>query len=451
MANFVLKSRRILIQGKLTDAALVVQGGRFISIEQNAQRPFPGLDVLDVGERVVLPGLLDCHVHLNEPGRTDWEGFETGTRAAAAGGVTTLVDMPLNSIPATTTVEGQRRKAEAAKGRCHTDYAFWGGVVPGNAHELEHMAAEGVVGFKCFLCPSGVDEFPHVSKSDLEGAMPVLARLGVPLIVHAELEDEASPTPKASRAYAGYLESRPRRFEDDAIRMMIDLCRRTRCRVHIVHLSSADALEDIKKARAEALPFSAETCPHYLTFSAEEIPDGATAYKCAPPIREAENRERLWEGLKGGVISLLVSDHSPCAPALKKLEAGDFRAAWGGISSLQLGLSILWTGAKRRGVSLAQLSGWMAQAPALLTGLSRRKGEIAVGRDADFVVFDPDADFVVEPKALRHRHKVTPYEGQKLMGQVAQTFLRGDCIFDAKNPNLTREPRGKFLPRGGYP
>jgi allantoinase len=451
MTSYVLKSRRMLVRGKLTPAALVVQAGRIVSVEENVSLPFPGLEVRDVGELVVLPGVVDCHAHLNEPGRTDWEGFATGTAAAAAGGITTLVDMPLNSIPATTTVTALEAKARAVSHQAHVDYGFWGGVVPGNASELAGLAAEGVVGFKCFLCPSGVDEFPAVSRGDLEAAMPLLARLGLPLIVHAELEDGDSPAPSAPRAdrYASHLASRPRRFERRAIQLMIELCRRTGCAVHIVHLSNADALEDLRAARAEGLPFTAETCPHYLTFAAEEIPDGATAFKCAPPIREAENRERLWQGLKEGTLSLVVSDHSPCTPALKHPETGDFHAAWGGIASLQLSLSIVWSGARARGIPLEVVSQWMSRGPALLTGLSH-KGALEPARDADFLVFAPEQTFTVEPERLQHRHKVTPYAGRALQGRVLETYLRGQRVWGDGAPPLT-PPRGDRLRREPRP
>ena len=404
-----------------------------------------GLPVMDVGEHVVLPGVVDCHAHVNEPGRTEWEGFETATRAAAAGGITTLVDMPLNSIPATTTEEALRLKAAQAEGRCFVDHAFWGGVVPDNGGELERLVEAGAMGFKCFLVPSGVDEFPHVDRAVLERVMPVLARLGVPLLVHAELADGEAPPEGEVRSYRGYLASRPRRWEDEAIRMMLELCRETGCRVHIVHLSSADALPDIARARWERLPFSVETCPHYLTFAAEEIADGATHFKCAPPIREAENRERLWRGLAEGYIGQVVSDHSPCTPALKRLREGDFGLAWGGIASLQFSLPAVWTGARARGLGLADVVRWMCQAPAELAGLEGVKGAIAPGHDADLVVFDPEATFTVESSRVLHRHSLTPYEGRTLSGRVEMTFLRGQRIYD--RGGFPMEPRGQRLRR----
>jgi len=353
---------------------------------------------VDLGDVALLPGVVESHAHLNEPGREAWEGFETGTEAALAGGITTIVDMPLNSIPATTTRKALELKARTAAGRCRTDYAFWGGVVPGNAGELEPMLDLGACGFKCFLIDSGVPEFPASGELELGRAMPILAKRGAPLLVHAELEGTApgtggpgesfrTPGGGDARRYSSYLASRPRAWENEAIRMMIRLAKETGCRTHIVHLSSSDALADLAEARRQGVPISAETCPHYLTFAAEDIPDGATQFKCAPPIRERENREKLWQGLAEGVLDMIVSDHSPCEPSLKKLDAGSFFEAWGGISSLQFSLPASWTGMKERGLGLEKLGRWMSEAPAALAGLSN-KGRLAAGMDADFVAFD---------------------------------------------------------------
>ena len=442
--DLVLRSRRVLGEQGLVDAAVVVLGGRVAGLVAPKDVP-TGLSIVDVGDKVIMPGVVDCHAHINEPGRTEWEGFETATRAAAAGGITTVVDMPLNSIPATLTADALQLKAEHAQGRCSIDHGFWGGVVPGNTSELERMVAGGAIGFKCFLVPSGVDEFPHSDRAALDQAMPVLARLGVPLLVHAELAD-SDETPQGDvRLYQSYLESRPRRWEDSAIRMMIELCRKHRCQVHIVHLSSSDALPDIARARREGLPFSVETCPHYLTFASEEIPNGATHFKCAPPIREGENRERLWRGLAEGDIQLVVSDHSPCTPALKKLEAGDFAHAWGGIASLQFSLPAVWTGARAHGLSLVDVARWMCRAPAALTGLTGVKGAIAPGHDADLVVFDPEATFTVQPENVLHRHRITPYAGHTLHGRVEMTFLRGHRIYAHGEPH--GPPQGQSLRR----
>jgi len=410
MTDLVIRGRRVVTPEGVRPAEIRVRDGRVDSVTAPSSA-----SALDVGDRVVMPGVVDSHVHVNEPGRTEWEGFETATRAAAAGGITTIVDMPLNSRPPTTTVGGLHAKRAAAAGKCRVDCAFWGGVVPGNAGELLAM---GLPGYKCFLAPSGVDEFPHVRENDLRVAMPVLASMGAVLLVHAEL-----PGPlRAPRdgTHAGWLGSRPRESENAAVDMMVRLCREFRCRVHIVHLSSADAIGTIAAAKREGLPFTAETCPHYLTFAAEEIADGATHFKCAPPIRERENRERLWGALAEGTIDMIVSDHSPCTPELKK---GDFASAWGGIASLQFTLPAVWTEARARGHSLADVARWMSEAPARLAGLDR-KGAIAAGKDADLVVWNPEAAFVVE--RVLHRHPVTPYRGRTLFGVVEQTYVRGE-------------------------
>lgn len=429
MSAFALKSRRLVAPDGVGPGAVVVSGSVIAALLPYDEIP-TGLAVEDVGELAVLPGIVDTHAHINEPGRTEWEGFETATRAAAAGGITTVVDMPLNSIPATTTLEALRVKRAAAQNHCAIDYAFWGGVVPGNAGELAAMAGSGALGFKCFLVPSGVDEFPHVVEKDLKTAMPILAKLGLPLLVHAELEGPAGPAGPWKR-YEGYLASRPRDWEDRAVAMMVRLCRETGCRVHIVHLSSSGALEAVRAAKKEGLPFTAETCPHYLTFCAEEIGDGQTPYKCAPPIRERENREKLWDALKDGTLDMVVSDHSPCTPVLKDLEGGDFAKAWGGIAGLQFSVSAVWTGLKERGLGLDALAYLMSKSPARFAGLEGRKGAIAFGRDADLVVFDPEATITPERAEVLHRHSVTPYCGMRLKGAVKSTYLRGKRIYHA--------------------
>jgi len=399
-----------------------------------------------------MPGLVDTHVHVNEPGRSDWEGFATATRAAAAGGVTTIVDMPLNSIPATTTLAGLREKLEAASGKCLVDVAFWGGLVPGNTGELAKLWDAGVVGFKCFLVHSGVDEFPNVTEKDLREAMPELARLGAPLIVHAELpgpiEAACGQTSdgKIERTYDAFLRARPRAAENEAVELMIRLSRETGCRIHIVHHSSADALPMLREAKASGVAITAETCPHYLHFAAEEIRDGATEFKCCPPIRERKNRERLWDALRDGTIDMVVSDHSPCPPEMKLREQGDFTKAWGGISSLQLRLPVMWTEAKPRGFAINQLTEWLCAAPARQVGLHQRKGSIAVGCDADIVIWNPDREFQVSPSLIHHRHKVTPYAGEILHGVVEKTFLRGQMVYDGAE--FVSNPRGEIILRG---
>jgi allantoinase len=404
-------------------------------------------EIFDFGDLVVMPGLVDTHVHVNEPGRTEWEGFETATRAAAAGGVTTTFDMPLNSVPPTTSVAALSEKASAASGKCFVDVGFWGGVVPGNAADLGALADLGVPGFKCFLVPSGVPEFADVSEGDLLTALREIARIGTVLLAHAEHPARIeSVTAGNHRRYATYLATRPPRAEDEAVALLVRLCRETGARIHVVHLSSSAAIEQIEAARAEGLPFSAETCPHYLFFAAEDVPDGATEFKCAPPIRDRANRDRLWEGLEKGVIEMVVSDHSPSPPQMKSRETGDFLSAWGGISSLQLRLPAVWTAARERGHTIERLSKWLCAAPARLGAVAGRKGEIAPGFDADFVVWNPDAAFEVQAESIHHRHKLTPYLGQTLFGVVETTFLAGEKIFE--RGRFSGPPRGRILLRG---
>jgi allantoinase len=396
-----------------------------------------GCDLVEADPNsIVMPGLVDTHVHVNEPGRTDWEGFATATRAAVAGGVTTIVDMPLNSIPATTTLAGLKAKLEAASAKCSADVAFWGGIVPGNTSEIAELWEAGVVGFKCFLVHSGVDEFPNVTEKDLRAAMPELARLGATLIVHAELPGpiEAAcgrtSAGKIERTYDAFLRTRPRAAENEAVELMIRLSRETGCRIHIVHHSSADALPMLREAKASGVAITAETCPHYLHFAAEEIRDGATEFKCCPPIRERENREQLWGALRDGTIDMVVSDHSPCPTEMKLGEQGDFTKAWGGISSLQLRLPVMWTEASARGFTINQLTEWLCAAPARQVGLQSRKGSIAVGGDADIVIWNPDREFQVSQSVIHHRHKLTPYAGEVLHGVIEKTFLRGQMVYD---------------------
>jgi allantoinase len=389
-----------------------------------------GVEVVDVGTRAISPGIVDCHVHMNEPGRTEWEGFETATRAAAAGGVTTVVDMPLNSIPVTTSRAALDAKLAAARGKCFVDVGFWGGVVPDNAKDLPGLAGGGVLGCKAFLVHSGIDDFPNATERDLVLAMPVLREHGLPLLAHAELDLGAHVTEPDPRVYRGYLQSRPAEWEDRAIQLLVALCRSTGCPVHIVHLSSASSVDTLRAAKAEGLPVTVETCPHYLCLEAESIPDGATLFKCAPPIREHSNREALWAALFEGVIDFVITDHSPCTPALKLPETGDFQNAWGGIASLQLGLPAVWTEARRRGADLAQLAQWMSAGPAACAGLQKRKGRIARGFDADLLVWDPEARFSPERDQLFFRHKVSPYLGAELTGRVHETILRGVTVFD---------------------
>ncbi|HEX3772590.1 MAG TPA: allantoinase AllB [Polyangiaceae bacterium] len=423
-----IKSTRVVQPSGVAPATVVIEGGVIASVGAHAPS---GVVVEDLGTLVVSPGLVDCHVHLNEPGRTEWEGFETGTRAAAAGGVTTLVDMPLNCIPVTTSRAALDAKLAAAGGRCFVDIGFWGGVVPGNTGDLAGLAEGGVLGCKAFLVHSGIDDFPNATASDLAASMPVLRDHGLPLLAHAELDLGAGDAKDASpRAYGAYLASRPPSWEDEAVKLLVGLCRQTRCPVHIVHLSSASSIDALRAAKDEGLPVTVETCPHYLCLEAESIPDGATLFKCAPPIRERANRELLWKGLFDGVIDFVITDHSPCAPALKLAETGDFQQAWGGIASLQLGLPNVWTAARRRGASLTQIAQWLSTRPAAFAGLGHRKGRVAAGYDADLVVWDPDAAFSPASEDLFFRHKVCPYLGADLTGRVRRTVLRGTTVFD---------------------
>ena len=424
----VIRSRRVVTGDGIAPAAILVRGRLIDAVEPYDAVP-PGVPVQDHGELVIMPGLVDCHVHVNEPGRTEWEGFETATRAAASGGVTALVDMPLNSSPVTTSRDALDRKRDATDGQLFVDVGFWGGVVPGNAAALEGLARGGALGCKAFLVHSGIDDFPNVTEGDLREAMPRLRDAGVPMLAHAELDLGGNGSGFDARDYRAWLHSRPRAMEDAAIDLLVKLCRETRCPVHVVHLSSATALPIVRAARDEGLPFTVETCPHYLCLTAEEVPEGDTTYKCAPPIREAENRELLWEGLREGLIDFVVTDHSPCTPALKRPDTGDFREAWGGIASLSLGLPSVWTEARARGFGLDALARWMSERPAAFAGLADRKGRIAPGVDADLVVWDPDARVRVTKDRLRFRHQVSPYLGRELFGEVAATYLRGEPIF----------------------
>ena len=401
-----------------------------------------GVPLVDAGEGVVLPGLVDTHVHVNEPGRTEWEGFATATRAAAAGGVTTILDMPLNSIPATTTPEALTQKRDAAEGRIHVDVGFWGGAVPGNLGDLGDLHRAGVFGFKAFMCPSGVTEFPPLDLDQLREAMTEIAAFDGLLIVHAELPEPigvAAVRLADPFAYSTYLASRPPESEERAVVPVIAASLASACRTHVLHLSASSCLDVVDGSKGRV---TAETCPHYLTFEAEEIPDGATEFKCSPPIRDAENRERLWEGLRAGVLSSVVSDHSPCTPELK---AGSFFEAWGGIASVELGLRAVWTEARARRFGLEDVCRWMSQGPARIAGLER-KGAIADGKDADLVVFEPDESSEVDPSELHHRNPITPFAGRRLDGRVAATYVRGVEVYsDGRFPV---EPAGRLLSRG---
>ncbi|OFE18747.1 allantoinase [Humibacillus sp. DSM 29435] len=470
--DVVFRAPRAVIDGREQPASVGVADGRVVVIAA-LDADLTATTVVELGDdEVLIPGLVDSHVHVNEPGRTEWEGFASATRAAAAGGVTTIIDMPLNSVPATTTVDALETKRAVAAEKAFVDVGFWGGAVPGNVPDLEGLHAEGVFGFKCFTLPSGVDEFEHLEPEQLEEAMRETARLGAMMIVHAEdnhtidhaagSHDDAGDTAPAAdasdgRAYTGFLHSRPRGAENLAIANVIELSRWLGARAHILHLSSSDALPMIASARADGVPLTVETCPHYLTFTAEEVPDGATEFKCCPPIREASNRELIWGGLSNGTIDIVVTDHSPCTADLKQQGGGDFGVAWGGVAGLQLGLAATWTGAKARGIDLAQVIAWMATGPADLVGLTT-KGRIAVGAQADLAVFAPDDSFTVDVRQLHHKNPVSAYAGSTLSGVVRQTWLNGirlaitpngaDKTEDDTEDAATQSPQGRLLKRG---
>jgi allantoinase len=436
--DLVVRARRVVTSAGEVDRAVGVRDGRIVAIAPY-EAQLEAVDQLVLADdEVLMPGLVDSHVHVNDPGRTEWEGFTTATKAAAAGGVTTIIDMPLNSIPPTCDVPALELKRKTAQSQAYVDVGFWGGAIPGNLQQLRPLHDAGVFGFKCFLLHSGVDEFPALAPDELEPVMRELANFDGQLIVHAEDAHGIDSAPPANGpSYLGFLDSRPREAENTAVAQVIELARLTGCRVHILHVSSSDVLPLISAALRDGVRITAETCPHYLTFSAEEIPDGATQFKCCPPIRGAENRELLWQGLRDGVIDRVVSDHSPSTVDLKCLDTGDFGAAWGGIASLQLGLPAVWTEARRRGFTLTDVARWMT--PSVLPN----KGQIAVGYDADFSIFAPDDTFVVDVDTLQHKNALTPYDGMSLTGVVRSTWLRGAAI------DIEAEPQGRLLTRGG--
>lgn len=449
MAHSFVSNRVVTPEGT-RPAALLVEDGRIVAVCRHSEIPGDAT-IHDCGNDAILPGLVDTHVHINQPGRTEWEGFRTATRAAVAGGYTTLVDMPLNCLPETTTVAALEAKRASAKGECFVDWAPWGGAVADNQQHILPLARAGVRGYKCFLIYPGCDGFTMIDQQQLEAALPAIAESGLPLLVHAELAgpiDEAAANLKNAdwRRYATYLASRPDEAELQAIRLMIRLCRQYRFRLHIVHLSTALALEDLRAARAAGLPITVETCPHYLHFDAEEIADGATLLKCAPPIRSHENREALWQALAAGEIDMVVTDHSPCPPEMKRAETGRFDLAWGGIASLSLALSIMHSECARRGGSLDELARWMSTAPAALAGLSHHAGSLAPGREASFVIFDTEASFVVTPEELHYRHPISAYMGEMLRGRVKATYLRGEPVYSCgKESPFSSVPLGREI------
>ena len=444
MLQKAILSERVLTPDGIRKAVVLIRGEIIEDILPKL--PAGNFDVIDLGNSILMAGIIDPHVHINEPGRSHWEGFDTVTRSAIAGGITTLVDMPLNSSPVTTTVDSLEKKRNATQNKLHVNCGFWGGVVPGNENEIEPLIEKGVLGFKAFLTHSGIDEFPNVTEADLRKAMPIIARHKLPLLVHCELETvTVDHSNFNSDSYRDYLSSRPKKWEDDAIALMIRLCEEFGCRTHIVHLSSADSIPQIVKAKEKGLPLTVETGQHYLFFHAEEIRDGQTAFKCAPPIREKANNEKLWQALKEGIIDFVATDHSPAPPDMKEITSGNFMKAWGGISSVQFALPVLWTAGRKHGAGIEDIANWLAAKPALLPGLQKTKGRIAKGCDADFVVWDPDRSFIVTEEMIQHRHKITPYSGQQLYGLIEQTWLAGEKVFDqGKYLHLNR---GKIVKR----
>ena len=438
-------SKRIVTPEGTKPGALLVEGEKISAVCRFSEIPDDAV-THDCGNDALMPGLVDTHVHINQPGRTEWEGFQTATRAAAAGGYTTLVDMPLNCLPETTTVAALEEKRSAARGECFVDWAAWGGAVADNQHHILPLAHAGVLGFKCFLIYPGCDGFTMIDRQQLEAALPFIAKSRLPLLVHAELAEPidaatAKLTNADWRKYATYLASRPDQAELDAIRMMIRLCRQYDFRLHIVHLSTARALEDLRAARAEGLPITVETCPHYLHLAKEEVADGATLFKCAPPIRSKKNQEQLWQALDDGIIDMIVTDHSPCPPSMKHEDSGRFDLAWGGIASLSFAPSIIHTECYQRGFTLDDFVRWMSSAPADLAGLNHRAGALEAGRDANFIIFDTDAEFTVTTNRLHYRHAISPYLGQTLRGAVKTTYLRGKRVYH--EGSFAPEPFGR--------
>jgi len=428
MPDAAIKSDRVVTPNGIISATVFIKDGKIVDVAEN--KPGGNVPLIDVGNSVLMAGVIDPHVHINEPGRTEWEGFDTATKAAIAGGITTVVDMPLNSSPVTTTAKAFDEKIKATKGQLHTNCGFWGGIIPGNDKEIIPLIEKGVLGFKAFLTHSGIDEFPNSTETDLRKAMLLIAKHELPLLVHCELSDNIQRSTQHSNIYQNYLGSRPTKWEDDAVALMLRLCEEINCRVHIVHLSSADSIQQISEAKKRGLPVTVETGQHYLYFNAEHIRDGQTQFKCAPPIREKANNEKLWQALKDGIIDFVATDHSPAPPGMKELQSGDFMKAWGGISSIQFALPVLWTAAKTRGCDLRNIANWLCKNPASLPGLENKKGKIEKGYDADMVVWDPESSFIVDETMIHHRHKITPYLGEKLYGVLRQTWLAGEKVYD---------------------
>jgi len=449
MKHFALKSKNVVVDNQIRPACIEVKNQLIHAIHPYER--IPDCEVQDFGKLTIMPGLVDSHVHINEPGRTEWEGFNTATQAAAAGGITALVDMPLNCIPVTTTKAAFQEKLDSVHDKLWVDCGFWGGVIPQSLGDLDELLNAGVLGVKSFLIDSGIKEFPQVEAKDIRVAMPILARHDVPYLIHAELDCGNLDDVKITKEYNSFLASRPKKWENDAISLMVEMARESKeqganCKVHIVHLSSDEGLDIIAHAKSEGLRFTAETCPHYLTIASENIPDGKTLFKCCPPIRENKNREHLWRAVEDGRVDFIVSDHSPCTPELKHIDTGDIEKAWGGISALQFGISLIWTEAKERGFSLADIARLMSTETAKFAGLDSVKGEIKIGHHADFVVFDPDAEFTITNEMIKHRHHITPYAGRKVVGQVEKTFVRGELVY--QQDEFMNAPVGRPLLKG---
>ena len=434
-----IRSTNIVHADRIVSGVILIEGQHIHSIVQEAPE---GIEIEDVGDLAVMAGGVDSHVHINEPGRTEWEGFETATKAALKSGLTTLVDMPLNCSPVTTTLDAFEQKLASMPGKCHVDVGFWAGVVPDSVSSLDALMQRGTLGGKAFMCHSGIDEFPAADEETLRQSLKIFKRYDVPLLAHAEITSEVALPALPTTSYQCYLASRPTSWEIDAIEMLIRLCRETGAHVHIVHLSAADALPMIKEAREEGLPLTVETCPHYLCLQAEDIPDASPLYKCAPPIREKANRDALWQGLEDGLIDFVISDHSPCPTTMKELESGDYFKAWGGISSLDLGLSLLWTEASGRGYGLTDIARWLCEGPARFAGIEAQKGNLAPGTDADIVIWDPEVEYTLQREHLVTRHAATPYLGMSLKGQVKKVYLRGEVALDEEG---FHPPRGQAL------
>jgi len=449
MKHFALQSKNVIVDGEMKAACIEIKDEMIYAIHPYGEAL--SCAVLDYAEHVVMPGLVDSHVHINEPGRTEWEGFNTATQAAAAGGITALVDMPLNCIPVTTTKAAFQEKLDSVDDKLWVDCGFWGGVVPQNINDLDELINAGVLGVKSFLIDSGIEEFPPVEAKDMRAAMPILAKYDVPYLIHAELDCGSFNDVHITKKYNSFLESRPKSWENDAISLMVDMARESKekgdnCKVHIVHLSSDEALDTIEQAKMEGLRFTAETCPHYLTIASENIPDGKTLFKCCPPIRENKNREHLWQAVSDGRLDFIVSDHSPCTPELKHIDTGDIEKAWGGISALQFGLPLIWTEAKGRGFTLVDLARLMSAETAKFAGLDGIKGAIKIGNHADFCIFDANIEYTITTEMIKHKHNITPYAGRKVTGQVNHTFVRGHHVY--QQDEFINSPVGRPLLKG---